>query len=282
MSDKTLVIQDPVLKKGFTAIPNAVLWAPGLSLSAKALYAILLGFAWADEECFPGQDKLAAAADADIKTVRKYLNELRDYGLISWVRRGLNRPNIYYIHDLATVERLKPLILLDREGVPYPDRETVPHPDREGVPDQERDTLPFLDREACPDEEYSEEEDPEEENKKHVVVVRARARAHKTCPKKDNQGTPPALMELVGILERMAGQAMPPGFANKLSRYPVDKVAEKVAILKRYLKTNRVNDVAAFILAALEEDWLPGPGAAPESAKPLSEEKRKVYRDLYL
>ena len=33
--EKTLIIKDPVLKKGFTATPNAVLTAPGLSLAAK-------------------------------------------------------------------------------------------------------------------------------------------------------------------------------------------------------------------------------------------------------
>lgn len=88
MIEKTLIIQDPVLKKGFTATPNIVLTAPGLSLGAKAIYAILLMFAWQEDECWPGQEKLAEAAGCTDRTIHRYLDELRDYGLISWVQQG--------------------------------------------------------------------------------------------------------------------------------------------------------------------------------------------------
>jgi len=97
VQEKTLIIMDPTLRKGFTTTPNAVLTAPGLILPAKGLYSILLMFAWQDNECWPGQARLAEAASCHINTIEKYLKELREYGLISWKRQGLNRPNVYYI-----------------------------------------------------------------------------------------------------------------------------------------------------------------------------------------
>ncbi|OPY61657.1 MAG: hypothetical protein A4E56_01892 [Pelotomaculum sp. PtaU1.Bin065] len=122
MQEKTLVILDPTLKKGFTAIPNSVLLANGLSMSAKCLYFILLSFAWQENECFPGQQRLAEAAGCTDRTIRKYLDELREFGLISWVQRGLNQTNIYYIHNL---EDLKALSDKDRKGSSVQDRKEL-------------------------------------------------------------------------------------------------------------------------------------------------------------
>lgn len=137
MGEKTLIIQDPVLKKGFTATPNAVLTAPGLSLGAKALYSILLMFAWQNEECWPGQERLAKACGCTDRTVRSYLGDLKKYGLISWVQRGLNQTNVYYIHDLATVERLKALNDADRKNFSGQDRKESSVQDRKNLSDKE-------------------------------------------------------------------------------------------------------------------------------------------------
>lgn len=104
MGEKTLVILDPTLRHGFTSIPNKVLFASGLSMFAKCLYYILPSFAWQDNECWPGQNKLSKAAGCHVNTIEKYLKELRDYGLISWKRQGLNLPYIYYMHDLAGIK----------------------------------------------------------------------------------------------------------------------------------------------------------------------------------
>jgi len=134
---KTLVILDPALRRGFTSIPNCVLKAPGLSLAAKAMYAILLSFAWENDECFPGKQALAKAAGVDVRTVHKYLVELREYGLISWARRGLNQTNLYYVHDLRRVDRLKPLISADRKGLSDPDRKELSDQDRNERSDKE-------------------------------------------------------------------------------------------------------------------------------------------------
>lgn len=115
---KTLVIGDLSLKPGFTSIPNAVIFAPGLSANAKQTYATLLSYAWKENECFPGQERLAEALEVSLRTVQRYLDELRAYGLISWRQQGLNQPNIYTINDLRDVKALQ---IADTTPVTCPD-----------------------------------------------------------------------------------------------------------------------------------------------------------------
>ncbi len=138
MSDKkTLIILDPALKKGFTSIPNIVLYAKNLSMTAKCLYSILLSFAWSESECFPGQERLAEVAGVTDRTIRKYLDELKEYGLVSWVQRGLNQTNVYYINDLSKIEGLKPLGDADRKALSGPDRKGPSGQERKELSDKE-------------------------------------------------------------------------------------------------------------------------------------------------
>ncbi len=148
---KTLIIKDPTLRKGFTTIPNAVMFAKGLSMSAKYLYGLLLLFAWQEGECFPGQAKLSEAANCTDRTIRKYLDELKKYGLISWVQRGLNQTNVYYINDLAKVNWAEPL--------GHKDRKERSGPDRKGFSGQERKERSGQDRKGFSDKEDSVEKD---------------------------------------------------------------------------------------------------------------------------
>jgi hypothetical protein len=99
----TIQVLDKSLKDGFSAMPRIVLRAKGLSRNAKCLYSLLLDYAWQEGSCFPGQERLARDLNISVDTVRKDLNELKEYGLISWVQRGLNKTNIYYINSLETV-----------------------------------------------------------------------------------------------------------------------------------------------------------------------------------
>ena len=50
---------DPVTRHGFTQVPNFILTNKDLSVGAKLAYAMLLKYAWTDDACFPGQQKLA-------------------------------------------------------------------------------------------------------------------------------------------------------------------------------------------------------------------------------
>jgi hypothetical protein len=107
-SDQDVIeILDPVLRQGFAQLPRAVLKAPKLSRNAKCLYALLLDYAWQEGSCFPGQLRLSKDLDVSKRTIIYDLNELREYGLIDWRQRGMNKTNIYYILPLAKNPRLQ-------------------------------------------------------------------------------------------------------------------------------------------------------------------------------
>ncbi|PRR71916.1 helix-turn-helix domain-containing protein [Neomoorella humiferrea] len=142
--EKTLIIDSPVLKKGFTSAPNAVLYDSSLSIGARWLYIILLSFAWQENECWPGHERLAQIAGCHRNTIEKYLKELRTAGLVSWKRRGLNQTNIYYLHDPSQALKIK-------------DAHVGVHPDAQGLVHQDAQQLGH--------KEYSDEE--------YVVVVKA-------------------------------------------------------------------------------------------------------------
>jgi zinc transporter ZupT len=50
---------NPVLQNGFTQVPNFILKDPNISVGAKVAYAMFLSYAWHNDSCFPGQDRLA-------------------------------------------------------------------------------------------------------------------------------------------------------------------------------------------------------------------------------
>lgn len=98
----TLILEDRSLRLGFLQLPKQVLYARNLSRDAKLLYAILLGYAWQEDRCFPGYHRLCLDMQASENMVRKYMRELEAVGLLSQRRRGLGKTNIYYLHDLRT------------------------------------------------------------------------------------------------------------------------------------------------------------------------------------
>jgi hypothetical protein len=82
---------------GFTQIPNTVLRHPELSTAAKVLYGLLLSYAWQEDFCYPPQKRLMADAALSDRSIHKALQELKRHKLIDWKRRGLGKPNIYFI-----------------------------------------------------------------------------------------------------------------------------------------------------------------------------------------
>lgn len=89
---------DPVLRDGFTQIPNFVLRSPILSVGAKVVYAMFLSYAWHNESCFPGQERLAEDIGMSRSRVTEFVGELEDAGFITIQRRGLGKTNLYTIH----------------------------------------------------------------------------------------------------------------------------------------------------------------------------------------
>src|SRR5213076_123888 len=75
--------KDPVVRGGFTQIPNFILKDPSLSVGAKVAYAMFLSYAWHNESCFPGQQKLAADMGMSRVRVTQLIGELQRAGLVT-------------------------------------------------------------------------------------------------------------------------------------------------------------------------------------------------------
>ncbi len=95
----TIVVLNESLKQGFTQLPNFVLRNKDLSFGARLAYSVLLSYAWQEDSCFPGQDRMAKDLGVSRQMVNGYLQELKKSEFIKWERRGLGKTNIYFILD---------------------------------------------------------------------------------------------------------------------------------------------------------------------------------------
>jgi biotin operon repressor len=98
MRNIEIVGADPVTRHGFTQVPNFLLTNKKLSVGAKLAYAMLLKYAWTDDACYPGQQKLAEDMGSGERSIRTYLKELEDEGLLEVTQRGLGKTNLYRLH----------------------------------------------------------------------------------------------------------------------------------------------------------------------------------------
>jgi len=89
---------DPIVRYGFTQLPNFILRNPELSANAKTAYSLLLSYAWHNDLCFPGQERLAEHMGTHVSTVSRAVAELEDCSLIEIERRGQGKTNFYTIN----------------------------------------------------------------------------------------------------------------------------------------------------------------------------------------
>ncbi len=89
---------NPALQGGFTQIPTFIIRNPALSPGARITYAMFLSYAWHNDSCFPGQDRLAVDMGMSRSRVTEFVGELQSAGLISIQRRGQGKTNIYTVH----------------------------------------------------------------------------------------------------------------------------------------------------------------------------------------
>lgn len=113
------------LDAGYTQVPNVVLRRHDLSPGAKVVYALLLSYAWQEDHCWPGQARLADEAGASPRSVRTWLQELRERALVTIERRGLTLTNVYWIEALAAAP--------ERQNLPI-NAATVLAPERQRLP----------------------------------------------------------------------------------------------------------------------------------------------------
>ena len=89
---------DALSRHGFTQVPNSVLKSEKLSPGAKLTYTMLLSYAWQNDYCFPGQERLAKDMGSGLRSVVRYVQELEKKNFVKITKRGLGRPNLYELN----------------------------------------------------------------------------------------------------------------------------------------------------------------------------------------
>ncbi len=95
--DRNIIIRggDVLTIKGYTQVPNHALISNRLSPGAKLAYAMLLRYAWQNDYCFPGQERLATDMGVTRQSANAYVQELQREKFITIKRRGQGRTNVY-------------------------------------------------------------------------------------------------------------------------------------------------------------------------------------------
>lgn len=96
--DIILLGADLVSQKGYTLVPNYVLYTEKISVYAKLVYSMLLSYAWNKNAVFPGQDTLAKDCGVSNRTVIRAIKELEKQKFITIFRRGQGKTNLYLLH----------------------------------------------------------------------------------------------------------------------------------------------------------------------------------------
>src|SRR5947208_14219183 len=89
---------DAATAQGFTQVPNFLLKSTKLSTGDKMAFAMLLSYAWQNDFCFPGQQRLAEDLGLDERSVRRHLKSLEVNGLLAIKRRGQGKTNVYELN----------------------------------------------------------------------------------------------------------------------------------------------------------------------------------------
>lgn len=104
----TLESFDPVSSGGFTQVPNFILKDASLSIGAKLTYAMFLSYAWHNNRCFPGQERLAHDIGMSRTSVTTFIGELESHGFVEIQRRGQGRTNLYHLHYKVKITERRP------------------------------------------------------------------------------------------------------------------------------------------------------------------------------
>jgi biotin operon repressor len=90
-----------ILEHGYGIVAKDVLKDRGLSVVSKAIYSYLCSYANNENKAFPSVEHIAFDLDVSVKSVYKYIRELREYGCITVTQErnedGKFSRNIYTI-----------------------------------------------------------------------------------------------------------------------------------------------------------------------------------------
>jgi hypothetical protein len=59
---------------------------------------MLLKYAWQNDYCFPGQERLAKDMGGGVRSVVRYMQELEKSGFVKVMRRGQGKSNLYELN----------------------------------------------------------------------------------------------------------------------------------------------------------------------------------------
>ena len=66
-------------------------------MGAKVTYSMFLHYAWHNDSCFPGQERLANDMGMSQSRVSEFIKELEGADLVEITRRGQGKTNLYKI-----------------------------------------------------------------------------------------------------------------------------------------------------------------------------------------
>lgn len=93
-----LVGADALSERGFVQVPVAIVRHNDITMGAKMAYTSLLSYAWHNDYCFPGQDRMAEDIGATRQSVNTWIKELERKGFIKVTRRGQGKSNLYEVN----------------------------------------------------------------------------------------------------------------------------------------------------------------------------------------
>jgi Helix-turn-helix domain len=96
--DQNIIIENELLRRGFTSIPNYIFGMP-ISSNAKLIYMALLSYAWTNNSCYPGLATLCKDVSLTDKPVTKAIGELCEALLLEVKRRGQGKTNLYILKE---------------------------------------------------------------------------------------------------------------------------------------------------------------------------------------
>lgn len=101
-NDGKVVTKEQLMKGNWTPIPNEVLESNILSDGAVRCYGAIASHVrkGCDKIAWPGQKRLARMINASVRSVQRYVQELRKVGVIRVEQTGLTQTNRYYLCEI--------------------------------------------------------------------------------------------------------------------------------------------------------------------------------------
>jgi hypothetical protein len=97
-----IVLDDEILREGFTQVPNLLLKAAKVPLTARCVLIMILHYAWQKDSAYPGQARLADDLGISERTIRTALQDLRDRRMVVVESRGFGLSRRYRVTRMSS------------------------------------------------------------------------------------------------------------------------------------------------------------------------------------